>query len=192
MTAGTGPAREGGGRVCATDGRSPQTPWVESPYDDAWRAFAARFAFHPQYHERELPAIEEPPGCLVLDLAGVFAGGPARFAAAVASVEASAARVLLDLAGDEQVLALDWQHPAYRYSPHRLALSGLRLPVPVFPDGDYYVHTPDDLRWGTFGHPWQQTLTLWGDELVTTLGVELATWLPVRPPDGHHRVGAQS
>ncbi len=37
--------------------------------------------------------------------------------------------------------------------------------------------TPD-LRWGSFGHPWQQTLTIWGDELVATLGAELLTWLP--------------
>lgn len=175
-----------------TDGGPPRAAWSETPYDDAWRAFTARFAFHPRYSEPstvssgpELPAVDEPPGALVLDLAPLFAADPARFAAGVAAVEASTARVLLDLAGDEELLALDWQHPAYRYSPQRLAVSGLRLPVPVFPDGDYYVHTPDDLRWGTFGHPWHQTLTLWGSELVDTLGVELATWLPVRHGGTH-------
>ncbi|MEO3937441.1 DUF2716 domain-containing protein [Dermatophilaceae bacterium Soc4.6] len=157
-------------------------PWATTPYDDAWRAFSVRFAFRPRYAERERPAIDPPAGALVLDLAPVFAAGRARFAAGVACVEASAARVLLELAGDDELLALDWQHPAYRYSPQRLAVSELTLPVPVFPDGDYYVHTPDDLRFGTFGHPWQQTLTLWGDALVDTLGVELGTWLPVRRP----------
>ena len=30
---------------------------------------------------------------------------------------------------------------------------------------------------GTFAHPWQQSLTVWGDELVRTLGAELLTWL---------------
>lgn len=163
-----------------TDGDPLRSAWSETPYDDAWRPFTGRFAFHPRYSERELPAIDEPPGALVLDLGRVFSADPARFATGVAAVEASTARVLLDLAGHDDLLALDWQHTAYRYSPQRLAVSGLRLPVPVFPDGDYYVHTPDDLRWGTFGHPWQQTLTLWGSELVDTLGVELATWLPVR------------
>jgi hypothetical protein len=57
--------------------------------------------------------------------------------------------------------ALDWQHTAYRYSPERHALAGLALwPVPVFPDGDYYIHFVPGLEWGTFGHPWQQSLTV--------------------------------
>lgn len=54
--------------------------------------------------------------------------------------------------------------------------------VVVLPNGDYCAHMTTDLRWGTFGHPWQQTLTLWGGELTCSLGAELLTWLP-RYPD---------
>lgn len=53
--------------------------------------------------------------------------------------------------------------------------------VPVFPNGDYYAHMTQDLRWDTFGHPWQQTLTIWGEELVESLGSELLTLLPRHP-----------
>lgn len=55
--------------------------------------------------------------------------------------------------------------------------------VPVYPDGDYYIHMSRDLRSGTFSHSWQQTLTVWGADLVGTLGAELATWLPVQRVD---------
>ena len=44
--------------------------------------------------------------------------------------------------------------------------------------GDYYGHMEPDLRWGTFGHPWQQSLCIWGGDLVDSLGVDLLTWLP--------------
>ncbi|MGY4769720.1 DUF2716 domain-containing protein [Kribbella sp. CWNU-51] len=33
-------------------------------------------------------------------------------------------------------------------------------------------------RWGTFGHPWQRALSIWGDELIESLGTDLLTWLP--------------
>jgi hypothetical protein len=78
--------------------------------------------------------------------------------------------------------ALDWQHTPYRYSPAQHALADLPFwPVPVFPDGDYYVHFAGGVEWGTFGHPWQQTLTLWGDALIESLGAELLSWLPQHP-----------
>jgi hypothetical protein len=53
--------------------------------------------------------------------------------------------------------------------------------IPVFPNGDYFAHMTPDLRWGTFAHPWQQSLTIWGIELVEALGAELLTWLPRHP-----------
>jgi hypothetical protein len=42
------------------------------------------------------------------------------------------------------------------------------------------MHMTRDLRWGTFGHPWQQSLTIWGCDLVGTLGADLASRLPAR------------
>ena len=59
------------------------------------------------------------------------------------------------------MVALNWHHPSWLYSPALNAVrypNPLNLPVPAFPDGDYYAHTEPDLRWGTFGHPWQESL----------------------------------
>lgn len=156
-----------------------QVVWHPIPYAEAWAKFDARFDFKPDYYERTRPAIRLPDVCLVLDLAPVFAREGARLAAAEAAITAAALRNFVWLTyDDEELTALDWQHTPYRYSPADLALADIGWLVPVLPDGDYFVHTTADLRWGTFGHPWQQSLTIWGEELVTTLGAELSTWLP--------------
>lgn len=51
----------------------------------------------------------------------------------------------------------------------------------MFPNGDYCGHMTADLRWGTIGHPWQQWLSIWGQDLVDALVPELLAWLPERP-----------
>lgn len=45
----------------------------------------------------------------------------------------------------------------------------------TYPNGDYYLHLTHDLRLGTFGHPWEQTLTVWGSSLLTAVQAELST-----------------
>lgn len=166
--------------------------WRHVDYHTAWASFEERFECAPDYYEREKPAIHLPPGALVLDLSPLFANPGPRIAAGTDAINASALRAFVWLTGeDDELLALDWNHSAFRYSPaaftHSYAASSkvpgavfaaCDWPVQVFPNGDYYAHMTPDLRWGTFGHPWQQTLTIWGHELVDTLGAELLTWLP--------------
>ncbi|MFD9410124.1 DUF2716 domain-containing protein [Streptomyces sp. NPDC059989] len=87
----------------------------------------------------------------------------------------------------EFVYWLDWQHDGYRYDPRRTDLPG-RPPRPgdgTYPNGDYYLHLTDDLRLGTFGHPWEQTLTVWGSPLLAAVEAELTELLgePVRRRD---------
>ena len=155
--------------------------WREVDDDAAWAPFNERFRFAPDYYERAAPAIALPDDSLVIDLASVVDQGGGRFAAGEAAINTSALRAFVRLADDDELLALDWQHPAYRYRPARHALSAGPMVVPVFPDGDDVAHMTPDLRWGTFGHPWQRTLTVWGEDLVASLGAELLTWLPRHP-----------
>lgn len=155
--------------------------WREVDYDSAWAPFNERFGFVANYYERVRPAIELPPDSLVIDLGPVFEHDGPRFAAGEDAISAAAMRSFVWLADDEELVALDWQHPAYRYSPGRQATSAGSPVIPVFPNGDYYAHMTPDLRWGTFGHPWQQTLTIWGADLIADFGAELLTWLPRHP-----------
>lgn len=155
--------------------------WREIPYADAWWPFEARFGFRASVDDAGPPAIDEPHGALTLDLSPVFDAGPAAVAAGSAAVDAVALRAFVGLGGeDAELIALDWQHPSYRWSPVRHAMGEEAWRVRVFPDGDYHAHVHPDLAWGTFGHPWQRTFTVWGEPLVATLGAELAAWLPVR------------
>lgn len=87
----------------------------------------------------------------------------------------------------ETVVWLDWQHDGYRYDPRRTGVPG-RPPTPgegTYPDGDYYLHLTEDLRLGTFGHPWEQTLCVFGP-LLAAVETELTGLLgePVRRRDG--------
>lgn len=161
------------------DDAAHETGWRPLDYREAWAPFDERFHFRPDHHDRSGPAIDLPPDGVVIDLSSVFAEEGARFAAGEAAINAAALRAFVWVAGDDSLTALDWQHPAYRYSPASHALSQrVDWPVPVFPNGDYFAHFSREVVWGTFGHPWQQTLTVWGEPLVASLGSELLTWLP--------------
>ena len=63
-----------------------------------------------------------------------------------------------------RLYALDWMHPSYSADPH--AISAAELRVPVLPNGDYYLYLAPDLSFGTFGHPWEQTICVFGAPLL--------------------------
>jgi hypothetical protein len=81
---------------------------------------------------------------------------------------------------ETRLIALDWQHPAYWFWPHRQADSNEPWRVPVFPNGDYFGLMTEDWHQGTFGHPWEQTLCVFGPDLTTALVPKLADWLPTK------------
>jgi hypothetical protein len=74
-------------------------------------------------------------------------------------------------ATDEWAYVLDWQHPAYRCWPHQVdpEQRAHMWPIQVFPNGDYYIFAARDLNFGTFGHPWEATICLWGSKLLTAV-----------------------
>lgn len=52
-----------------------------------------------------------------------------------------------------------------------------RWPGIAYPDGDYYLYLTADLRLGTFGHPWEDSLCVFGDELLTEVEEDLTALL---------------
>ncbi len=85
--------------------------WLQVDYDSALTPFNDRFGFVANYYERDRPAIQLPPGSLVIDLSPVFEQNGPRFAAGEAAINAAALRAFVWLAEDEDLVALDWQHP---------------------------------------------------------------------------------
>ncbi|MFJ8166570.1 DUF2716 domain-containing protein [Streptomyces sp. NPDC096136] len=173
----------------------PGTPEPDRPaqfldwlHDDLplWDRFCADFDFTPSMTHR--PAITEPSPSAVWNLHSHH-----RIVADLAAeLDAVVQRGLLAATGPgESVYWLDWQHDGYRYDPRRTGVPG-RPPRPgpgTYPDGDYYLHLTHDLRLGTFGHPWEQTLTIWGPALLAAVEDELTALLgaPVRRRDAVRR-----
>jgi hypothetical protein len=42
--------------------------------------------------------------------------------------------------------------------------------VTPLPNGDYYIFLSEVFRTGTFGHPWEETMCIFGDRLLHGLG----------------------
>ncbi|MFE1962642.1 DUF2716 domain-containing protein [Streptomyces sp. NPDC059479] len=52
-------------------------------------------------------------------------------------------------------------------SPHLVGGPGQeKWPLSPYPDGDYYVFLSEDFLIGSFGHPWESSLCLFGQELL--------------------------
>src|SRR5579883_1048594 len=134
-----------------------------------WDRFATRYRFAPNTHAG--PGIAEPPGSVTIDLSPIFEGERSRFAIGERAVNVLALLAMTEVFPvSQRLLVLDWQHPSYWFWPHRCALrEDSAWPVGMFPNGDYYIFLAEDMTTGTFGHPWNQTLCVFGDQLVHAL-----------------------
>ena len=72
--------------------------------------------------------------------------------------------------------AMDW-HVGWRFFPHREfdARDVRAWGISVLPHGDYTVFLTPDLRQGTFGHPWEGTICLFGNDLLDSVAAEPPT-----------------
>ena len=157
--------------------------WEEIPlerYEDYWGPFEQRYHFAPSM--QSWPGIDEPVPSVTFDLAPVFDDSvQARFNAGERAVNALAVLALVRaFPEDQRLLVLDWQHPCRWFWPHRQVLQPEALHWLVVPNGDYYAVVTEDLDTGTFGHPWEQTLCVFGEPLLRTLVPMLRSWLPVK------------
>ncbi|MEU4247735.1 DUF2716 domain-containing protein [Amycolatopsis sp. NPDC026612] len=142
----------------------------EPEYDDIWSRFEERFAFRPD--TQEFPGITEPAHSATWRLGAL--DDPRLDGIVHKGLRAS-------VKPGEELYWLDWQHAGYRFDPARVDGAGPRWPGAVIPNGDYYSYLTGDLRLGTFGHPWEATICVFGD-LLTRIDAELTAALgrPIR------------
>jgi hypothetical protein len=38
--------------------------------------------------------------------------------------------------------------------------------ISIYPDGDYHFFIAKDFSWGILGHPWESTITIYGEKLI--------------------------
>ncbi|MDQ0899197.1 DUF2716 domain-containing protein [Paenibacillus sp. V4I7] len=51
---------------------------------------------------------------------------------------------------------------SFHYNPHL----GPPRTISFYPDGDYYLFINKDFLWGYLGHPWEQTISIFGGDLI--------------------------
>ena len=149
-------------------------------YEQFWAPFDDRFRFRAGINPDAWPAIKEPSGSVTFDLGPVFERADGFSADEDALNDQVLSAMTAVFPADVPLVALDWQHPSYWFWPHRQAADGEPWRIPPFPDGDYYAIITQDLEQGTFGHPWEQTICVFGSDLTEALVPTLAAWLPVK------------
>jgi Protein of unknown function (DUF2716) len=174
--------------------RANQDEWVEEVaawepidvYERYWTPFDDRYSFTPRFDPIDRPGITEPPDSVTLSLSPIFqAGSASEFAAGAAALNAEVLRAFVhSFDHDQRLVVLDWQHQSYWFRPHLQAVTDGTWPVTPFPNGDYYIFLTEDMTSGTFGHPWEQTVCVFGAALVDALVPSLETWLPVLRREG--------
>jgi hypothetical protein len=163
---------------------------VRSLFRDAehtalWDRFTAEFDFRPS--TVTFPSIVEPPASVTWRLDAL--DSPAGTAAD--ELESTIERGLRAcVPPGEPLYWLDWQHVGRRFDHGRVGNPG-QPPWPggAYPDGDYYLYVTADLRLGTFGHPWEYTVCVFGTELLAQVEGDLTEMLGTPLRHGHSNTG---
>ncbi|GAA1186042.1 hypothetical protein F4556_007181 [Kitasatospora gansuensis] len=145
-------------------------------YTEIWDRFDAKFDFRASMHD--FPGITEPVPSITWSLDALNDDpGDRKLDHLVDLVQDGLAKCSNP---GESLWILDWQHTCYRLRPD-LPPTDMFLPRVLegrsregwprspYPDGDYYIFLADDLRFGTFGHPWEHSLCVFGSELLDAI-----------------------
>ncbi|APT48770.1 sugar epimerase [Bacillus safensis] len=132
----------------------------------AWKTFAREFKFKPSISR--FPAFQAPSPYITYDISAYFEDSFLLHAD-----EDLEKKALLSLqenitGTDEYMLALDWQHECYWITPYGSFEKDEfgEWKVPVLPNGDYYFFLSKEMNWGLLGHPWEQSITIFGEGLI--------------------------
>jgi hypothetical protein len=152
-------------------------------YETFWTPFHARYRFRPSSTD-PAPAIDEPTPSVTVDLAPMWSRPGPSFAAEHDAINTLALLAMVQAFPEsERLVVLDWQHESWWFRPSRQALTETQdqtWPVEAFPNGDYYAFLTETMDEGTFGHPWERTLCVFGARLMPKLVPMLTSWLPIK------------
>jgi hypothetical protein len=131
--------------------------WVElneQEYDLVWDRFDFWFDFSPSTFR--FPGILEPNPSITYSFENFLEHDVDDFYEKALKVFQEVVPV-----GD-RIYALDWQHTCFWFYPHHFNKGwGVGLP-----DGDYAILISEDFSFGYFGHPWEQTICVFGEPLL--------------------------
>src|SRR5262249_29860472 len=142
--------------------------WVELPphrSDKVWDRFVQAFEFRPGVRPEDWPSFRVPAPSLTWRISELLAEFyPWRDPRAAPYNLALLSSLKVCVPVDEPVLALAWQHGAYDFPPTRLRepqeVASWR--IPALPSAEYHLFLTEDHRLGSLGHPWEQTVCVFG------------------------------
>jgi hypothetical protein len=152
-------------------------------YDRVWEEFCRRFNFNPRVDSGDGPGLIEPFPSITYNI-HKYLNREENFVNSVnQELQEYFKRYFQRLVQeDDWIIALNWQHECYRFYPHipfdleqwDETTSGIiqhnsNWPVPILPMGDYHIFLEKNFQFGVFGHPWQRTICIFGERLLTEL-----------------------
>ncbi|MGI8689898.1 MAG: DUF2716 domain-containing protein [Thermomicrobiales bacterium] len=146
-------------------------PFSDTNYEIMWGRFGERFCFRPSTQPDQWPGIDEPSPSITFWIGHVYDENE-RYSSFVTDLNTNTLKAFRTCVLPEQRLAvLDWHHACYWFYPHRTFDAGNpeAWPIPVLPNGDYYIFLAEDLSFGIFGHPWEQTICVFGAPLIRAI-----------------------
>ncbi|MFF5932069.1 DUF2716 domain-containing protein [Streptomyces sp. NPDC012508] len=144
----------------------------EAEYGRVWDRFYEDFDFRPSMSPLKWPAITQPCASVTWNLSALDDDPCDECLDRLVGVVEQGLASCAGPAGT--LLALDWQHTSYRFTPQQVGGAGQPAwPLSPYPDGDYVIFLAEDFRFGSFGHPWEGSLCLFGEELLHAASAEV-------------------
>ena len=132
--------------------------------DEIWNKFYPTFNFRPSVSEEDFPSILSSLPLLKFDISNCYSTD-----FPLDKLEQIALKLFDKISNTgDRLYALDWQHECFDFDPRKFMDLDERNEwiIPIFPNGDYYIFLTKDFKNMWFGHPWEQTITLVGNEIV--------------------------
>lgn len=159
-------------------------------------AFRQRFSFRPSTRPGDWPSIAEPAPSVTLDLSPTWTSSGRM---AFDPDELILRLLVAAFPAAERLVAIDYNHSAWWFWPHRFSavsrdspyspaevpevmvapeafMAADSWPMHPFPNGDYSIVMSEDMTSGTFGHPWEQTLCIFGTGPVEASTMLTSSW----------------
>ena len=147
-----------------------QLNWIElskTQYKEVWDKIDEEMSFKPSI--TDFPSFTVPSPFITYDISDYF-GESVDFTVYDDLEEKALYAFQENIAKNEYMYALDWQHPSYWINPYLEFEKDEfdQWTVPIIPNGDYYFFIHKDFEWGFLGHPWEQTITIFGQALINS------------------------
>ena len=149
---------------------------TDKEQNEIWDRFYKDFSFRPSTAKRDFPGISEPTPSVTFDISNIYCD---KAFALNKNLQENFLKVFQNITNnDDWIYALEWQSSCYKFFPHKpfdlvCHYEGCSEPmewiIPILPDGDYYIFLTQDLKSGVFGHPWEKTMCIFGENLLQEL-----------------------